>query len=79
MTSPKKNTTILYIILLIVGLIQLVSAAHQISTEWQLDSSARKTLLILRTGMWITFLTIFSIKLKKIITVSDSNKENINL
>ena len=79
MTSPKKNTTILYIILLVVGLIQLVSAAHQIFTEWHLDSSARKTLLILRTGMWITFLTIFSFKLKKILTVSDSNKENINL
>ena len=77
MTSPKTNTTILYIILLIVGLIQLISVTHQIVVEWQVDSAAKQSLLILRTAMWVTFLIIFSIKLKKIMTLKQGDKANL--
>lgn len=79
MTSPKTNTTILYIVLLIVGTLQLIMVTKQIFAEWSIDHNLRRFLLVLRFCLNAGFITIFSIKLKKITALNSDSKEATQL
>ena len=74
MTSPKTNTTILYIILLLIGTVQIVMVSKQIQADWIISQGPRRFLLVLRFLINLAFLVIFAIKLKKITTLNSDNK-----
>lgn len=74
MTSPKTNTTILYIILLIIGTVQIVMVSKQIQADWIISQGPRRFLLVLRFLINLAFLVIFAIKLKKITALNSDNK-----
>lgn len=75
MTSPKTNTTILYIVLLIIGTLQIVMVSEQIRADWVISHSPRRFLLVLRFLINLAFLVIFAIKLKKITALNSDGKE----
>ena len=74
MTSPKTNTTILYIILLLIGTLQIVMVSKQIQADWIISQGPRRFLLVLRFLINLAFLVIFAIKLKKITALNSDNK-----
>lgn len=74
MTSPKTNTTILYIILLLIGTVQIVMVSKQIQADWIISQGPRRFLLVLRFLINLAFLVIFAIKLKKITALNSDNK-----
>lgn len=79
MTSAKTNTTILYIVLLIVGTIQITLVTKQIYTDWSVSNNLRRILLVLRFCLNAGFLIIFSVKLKRLITINNSGSKAIEV